>query len=306
VTLEPRPFLKWAGGKRQLLPEFRPFYPDGFAHYHEPFLGSGAVFFDLWNLGKLERARATLTDENGDLIGCYLRVRDSTSQVIDELSRLAEGHVRAGRDHYYGVRDRLFNPARRKWRAAGGSAGDYPPALAATLIYLNRTGYNGLFRLNADGEFNVPPGSYEHPRILDVDRLRIAAAALSAPTVEIRQATFDEVQHEASAGDFVYLDPPYAPLSKTAQFRSYTSRGFSDDDQKRLQELVIALANRDIGVMLSNSTARVVTSLYEKNRATRKVGLRAYRVPARRAINSRATGRGAVEELLVTNLPRRS
>jgi DNA adenine methylase len=299
---EPRPFLKWAGGKRQLLSQFRRFYPESFVAYHEPFLGSGAVFFDLWNLGKLAGRRAILTDHNADLIGCYLRVRDSASGVIAALDRLAHGYERHGRAHYYKVRDDEFNPARRAWRTSGGQPASYGAELAAMLIYLNRTGFNGLFRLNGDGDFNVPAGRYDRPRIVDADRVRAVAGVLASPSVEILESRFEAVGERAHEGDFVYFDPPYAPLTRTAQFTSYTSRGFDDDDQQRLADIAVKLSTRRVHVMLSNSTAPGVTSFYERNVTARRAGLRAYRVPARRAINSHAGRRGTIDELLVTNL----
>jgi DNA adenine methylase len=300
---QPRPFLKWAGGKRQLLPQLRRFYPDDFRRYHEPFLGSGAVFFDLWNLGALRARAAILSDDNADLVGCYLAVRDATNAVIETLERLAEGHAQHGKVWYYRVRDEEFNPGRRAWRRGGAHAAAYPADLAAMLIYLNRTGYNGLFRVNAAGDFNVPMGRYDRPRILDAAGLRAVAAVLAAPGIEIAEARFEQIGARAARGDFVYFDPPYAPLSRTAQFRSYTARGFADDDQERLRDLVVKLARRRVHVLLSNSTAPVITTLYEHDPRAGAVGLQAHRVSARRAINSRAQRRGAVEEMLVTNLP---
>jgi DNA adenine methylase len=174
-----RPLLKWAGGKRQLLPALRTFYPTVFGSYIEPFFGSGAVFFDLWRLGRLHRRRVLLIDSNPDLIGCYQAVCDHADQVAAELDRLAEGHARHERDHYYSVRDDQFNVLRASRRRPDGSIA-YTPALAAMLIYLNRTGFNGLFRVNASGAFNVPVGRYERPRIVDRDRLREAASARRA------------------------------------------------------------------------------------------------------------------------------
>jgi DNA adenine methylase len=297
-----RPFLKWAGGKRQLLPQLRRFYPPRFATYHEPFLGSGAVFFDLVGRGDLAARGAVLTDENPDLIGCYLRVRDSVDAVIGGLERLERGHTSGGADHYRRVRDERFNPRRQAWRTAGGSLDAYGPDLAAMLIYLNRTGYNGLFRVNQSGGFNVPPGRYLNPRITDAALLRQVSATLGAPGVQLSLGSFEAVVDRAAAGDFVYFDPPYAPLSPTANFRSYTARGFSDTDQARLQQVTVSLAKRGVTVLLSNSTAPVVLELFETDGAATAAGLRAVRVPARRAINTRADRRGVVEELLVTNL----
>jgi DNA adenine methylase len=184
-------------------------------------------------------------------------------------------------------------------------AGSYPAELAAMLIFLNRTGYNGLFRLNAAGRFNVPAGSYERPTIADEPRLVAAAEILVNPRVSILHAPFQHIERAAEANDFVYFDPPYEPVSKTAAFRSYTARGFAADDQRRLQELVITLARRGVRVMLSNSTAPTIGELYETSADATGAGLRAYRLRARRAINSKATRRGHVHELLVTNVAER-
>ena len=158
-TGEVRPILKWAGGKRQLLPELRPFYPRHFNRYLEPFLGSGAVFLDLHNRGLLEGRTVALSDINADIIGCYLAVRDEVDEVIGALRELERDYQLGGDAHFYGVRDRAFNPARRYVRARPDPAAAYTPRLAAMLIFLNRTGYNGLFRLNASGDYNVRPGA---------------------------------------------------------------------------------------------------------------------------------------------------
>lgn len=302
-----RPFLKWVGGKRQLLPVLRRFYPASFGRYFEPFVGSGAVFFDLLGRKSIDGHGVVLSDDNADLIGCYRRVADSLDQVIAHLEHLAAGHASGGREHYLHVRDRRFNPSRAAWREAGGDIDRYSSELAAMLIYLNRTGYNGLFRLNASGEYNVPPGRYDNPKILDRPLLTMAAGALAAPNVSIRRAAFDRVLDDAREGDFVYFDPPYAPLSATANFRGYTGRSFSGRDQQRLQQVMIELARRHVQVVLSNSTAPEVTQLFERNAEAQAAGLTAWRFPARRAVNSRADRRGAVQELVVANLkPRRA
>jgi DNA adenine methylase len=299
-----RPFLKWVGGKRQLLPVLRHHYPDVIGRYFEPFVGSGAVFFDLLGGGRLAGRDVVLSDDNADLIGCYRRVAGDVEGVIAALDALAAEHARDGRACYLRVRDERFNPQRAAWQAGGGGVDDYSTALAAMLIYLNRTGYNGLFRLNASGEFNVPPGRYERPKIVDRALLAAVSAALAAPNVTVTRAAFDHVLTQAAAGDFVYFDPPYAPVSATANFRGYTGRGFTDLDQQRLQTVAIALAERGVHVVLSNSTATAVTRLYERNPAARAAGLRTWRVPARRAVNSRAAARGHVEELVVSNVRR--
>jgi DNA adenine methylase len=292
-----RPILKWAGGKRQLLPALRRYYPSEFQTYFEPFLGSAAVFLDLHNRRLLGRG-ARLSDSSADLIGCYVAVRDAVEEVIEELERLADGHRDRGPAHYYEVRGR-FNPLRRE---LADTPSQYPPALAAMLIYLNRTGYNGLFRLNARGEFNVPAGRYERPVICDADNLRLVSAALRQPSVRIETARFDVALAGARPGDFVYLDPPYAPTSRTASFTSYTQGGFAAGDQARLQALVVGLAREGCRMLLSNSTAPAIRRLYADDRHARDAGLRAFTVPARRAINSRVSRRGPVLEFVITNI----
>ena len=300
-----RPFLKWAGGKRQLLPALRDFYPDGFGTYHEPFLGSGAVFFDL--AGRLANGRVRLTDVNADLIGCWLRLRDNPDEVIAGLRELATGYRKAPDEHFYRVRNDEFNPARREIMNGNGLRAEaYTPDLAAMFIYLNRTGYNGLFRLNSTGLFNVPRGRYKNPRICDEDNLRRVSSTLSALSARIEHASFDAVLQSARAGDLVYFDPPYAPLSTTARFTSYTSDGFGSRDQRYLQQVLIELARRKCHVVLSNSTAPEIAGLYDGNKDAERVGLRAHTVPARRAINSDASRRGHVDEYVITNVRRRA
>src|SRR6186713_1610071 len=166
-----RPILKWAGGKRQLLPELRPFYPREFDRFVEPFLGSAAVFLDLHNLGLLEGRRVILSDINADVIGTYLTVRDFPGQVVKALRVLEADYKAGGAAHFYDVRDRAFNPARRAIHQLPDPAAAYTPSLAAMLIYLNRTGFNGLFRVNLRGEFNVPAGRYSSPLICDEGNL---------------------------------------------------------------------------------------------------------------------------------------
>jgi len=296
-----QPFLKWAGGKRQLLPTLRRFYPTTFSRYWEPFLGSGAVFFDLHARGLLAARGAVLTDSNPDLIACYAAIRDCPEQLIEELNRLAHDHQRRGSAHYYEVRGERFNPQRRALAAAARGLA-YTPALAAMFIYLNRTGYNGLFRLNADGEFNVPAGRYPKPRICDAENLRRAAAALRAPGVTLDHHRFDRLFEDARAGDFLYLDPPYAPLSPTSRFTGYTAQGFNLQDQERLKRVILALVARGCHIVMSNSTAPDITELYVNDAAVAAAGLRCHTVAARRAINSNASRRGRVDEYVITNV----
>ena len=297
-----RPFLKWAGGKRQLLPRLRRFVPPTFSRYFEPFLGSGAVFLDLYSRGAIEDRPAVLSDTNADLIGCYAAVARSVEDVILELQRLAASHRSDDERLYYEVRDERFNPLRRRLHDHGPGSPAYPANLAAMFVYLNRTGFNGLYRLNARGDFNVPAGRYTDPRICDATNLRAVAIALRSSDVHMKEEGFDDAVSACGPGDLVYLDPPYAPLSSTSSFTSYTARGFSDADQGRLQKVVVDLACRGCFVVLSNSTAPIISELYENDRTARKAGLRAHRVPARRAINSNASRRGTVEEYIISNV----
>jgi DNA adenine methylase len=297
------PLLKWVGGKRQLLPELRRFYPSTFGRYIEPFFGSGAVFFDLHGSGRLRHCDVVLVDSNPDLIGCYASVRDEPLAVASALDELAVGHARVGRRHYYEVRDERFNPAREDRRRADRTI-EYTPELAAMLIYLNRTGFNGLFRVNRQGGFNVPAGRYAHPRIVDRDKIQRVSDALRNPRVRLVCGSFEDVDAQAVAGDFLYIDPPYAPVSRTASFTAYTSSSFDGRDHERLQRLVIRLAARGCHVLLSNSTAGAIVALYDGNADARAAGLTALRVAARRTVNRDAAGRGPVEEYLITNIAR--
>jgi DNA adenine methylase len=293
------PLLKWAGGKRQLLPALRRFYPAAFARYFEPFVGSGAVFFDLNSTGRIADRRAILTDANPDLIGCYRAVRDEPEPILERLDSLARGRAADPIAHFYATRE-AFNAARTRLPAEAPDR--YSPDLAAMLIYLNRTGYNGLFRLNALGGYNVPAGRYANPRISDPALLRAVSAILARRQVSLAWRPFDSVLGIARAGDFLYFDPPYAPVSGTSSFTSYTAQRFTLADQARLLDVVIGLADRGCQVVVSNSSAPAIATLYEDDRRVAAAGLRVHRVPARRAINSRASARGPVVEFILTNV----
>ena len=300
-----RPLLKWAGGKRQLLRRLAEHFPPRFDRYVEPFVGSGAVFFHLSASGLLAGRAVDLCDVNADLIGCYHALRDRTEEVITALGALERDHRRRGEECYYEVRDRRFNPMRAALFARAGdpqdAAGAYPPALAAMLIFLNRTGFNGLYRLNRRGEFNVPAGRYTDPRICDADHLRDVASAFRQSGVTIRYRSFDVTLAQCGAGDFVYCDPPYAPLSATSSFAHYTAGGFTSFDQQRLQAAVLAACRRGAHLVVSNSSATEIWRLYGTPQAV-KAGLQIQSVPARRAINSRAASRGPVDELIISNV----
>jgi DNA adenine methylase len=299
--------LKWAGGKRQLLPVLAEYYPAKFSRYIEPFMGSAAVFFDLLKSGRLARRPVFLADVNPDLIGCYRTLRDRPEAVIRALASLARRYQSGGAACYYDVRDARFNAQRAALQARAETPGDiadmYTPELAAMLIFLNRTGFNGLFRLNRNGGFNVPIGRYANPRICDEAHLRAVSAALSRPGVTIDLKPFERTLAEAGAGDFVYCDPPYAPLSRTSSFANYTADGFTSFDQRRLQQSVVAACTRGAYVVVSNSSASEIMKAYTTLEA-QKALLEIRAVPARRAINSKASSRGPVDELIISNVKR--
>ena len=264
------PFLKWAGGKRQLLAHIEALLPERIDTYFEPFLGGAAVFFRLAASGRFRRA--VLADANPELVNCYRAIRDDVDGVIGELRKF-----RNERALYYRVRRR--DPATLS-----------PAARAARLIYLNRCGYNGLYRVNSKGQFNVPFGRYRRPVICDEPRLRAAAAALR--NVKIVCGDFATTLENAGPRDFAYLDPPYVPLSATASFTAYAKRDFGNDDQERLAAVLRAFGARKIPALLSNSDCRITRDLYQGFEDIQ-------RVPARRAINSVGHARGPVDELLV-------
>lgn len=272
------PILKWAGGKRELLPEITARAPSAFGRYHEPFLGGGAVFFHL------EPSNGSVNDVNPRLARFYRVVRDHPEALVEE-SRTHE-HDEA---YYYDARD-AFNDLRR----VESPSRDGRVREASLLLYLNRTGFNGLYRENADGEFNVPVGRYANPDWVQADRVRAASRVLSG--IDVTCGDFASVVDVATAGDFVYLDPPYQPVSATADFTSYSAEGFDRDDQRRLRDVAVELDESGVHVVLSNSPP--VAELYEPRDAF-DVGY----VDASRAINSDADGRGDVAELLVTNVP---
>ena len=286
------PFLKWAGGKGQLLDRLYARRPPRFGAYHEPFIGSGALYFHLRTEHRINGG-ATISDINPTLMCTYRAVRDDVDELIERLTALEAAHDPwSPGDAYYPARDR-FNEL----------AGDTSIERAALMIYLNRTGFNGLYRENSKGLFNVPVGRYAKPRIVNEHGLRSASLALK--DAELRQERFDHVLDRAKPGDFVYFDPPYHPLNVTSSFTSYAQDGFTADDQRRLAELFRTLASRGVHCLLSNSTAPLIVDLYE-GLAADDPSIVIERVSARRAINSRAESRGEIEELLVRSYALRS
>ncbi len=275
------PFLKWAGGKARLVPTVAAALEGvAVARYIEPFLGGGAMFFGLRARGLM--APAILADANAELVAAFAAVRDRVEEVIAALEPMAAAYLAADR------------PGRRElYYCIRASEPGTPAERAARLIFLNRTCYNGLYRVNRQGRFNVPHGRYARPLICDAANLRACAAELA--TAELHAADFEAICALAGPGDFVYLDPPYHPLSATANFTAYTEQAFGWADQERLAAAVRALAARGAWFALSNSAHPAIARLYE--------GLQPLTVPMSRAINSRPAGRAPVPEFLFTNLP---
>ena len=265
----PRPFLKWVGGKTQLLEQLGPLLPAAFRRYYEPFVGGAALFFDL--RAARPEMPAFLRDVNTELVDCYVAVRDHVDSLIEEL----RGH-RYESEHYYEVRAQ--RPA------------DLPLARrAARTIFLNKTGYNGLYRVNRSGQFNVPFGRFTNPLFCDVENLRACSRALQG--VSIEQGDFTSVLRHAKKGDFVYFDPPYVPLSPTSDFTAYIPGGFREPEQRQLAKVFGKLAQRGVQVMLSNSDTKLVRDLY--------AGFRIDVVYASRSVNSNGARRGKLPEIVV-------
>jgi DNA adenine methylase len=263
--------VKWAGGKRQLADVLLKNAPEAFNGYHEPFVGGGALFFKLWAQGRIKRAY--LNDYNPDLMNLYQVVKARPGELVEELSSKHYPNEKAA---YYQLRQ---------------AEPQEPVLRAARFVYLNRTGFNGLYRVNSGGKFNVPYGRYKNPKICDEENISLVSAALRGAV--LLNKDFSIVLEHAKQRDFVYFDPPYHPISKTSSFTSYTKADFSENEQVRLRDVYSELDGRGAFVMLSNSSAPLITELYS-NYQTQNV-------LARRAINCKADRRGPVNEVLVSN-----
>ena len=289
-----RPFLKWAGGKSQLLPEIRRVYPEGLGttitRYAEPFLGGGAVLLDMLSTYRLEAVYAS--DTNGELINAYCCVRDRLEELLERLHRLEEDYLsldsQARKDFYYRIRAQ-FNEGER------GNKED--AERAALLLFLNRTCFNGLYRVNARGEFNVPAGAYKNPTICDEDNLRRVSGLLQG--VELVCAPYTQVEEFADERTFLYADPPYRPLNQTSSFTAYTKNSFGDQEQRELAVFLKELAQRGVKVAASNSDPHN-TDPQDNFFDELYAGCTLRRIAASRMINSDAAARGKVSELLIT------
>lgn len=277
ISEKAKPFVKWVGGKRQLLTQFRRmnlYPPEKFDPikntYFEPFVGGGAVFFDLLP------QNAVLSDMNKELVSTYNVIKNDVDALIKSLKKHKH-------DKEYFLKIRAKNPEKLS-----------DLEVASRFIFLNRTAFNGMYRVNSSGGFNVPFGKYENPMICDDVNLRRVSKALEKVT--IKHQDYKEVLKKAKKGDFIYFDPPYYPLSKTASFTAYTKDAFMDKEQIELRDTFVELHKRGCFVMLSNSDAPFINKIYGEVK-----GARISKVQAGRAINSKASGRGKITEVLVTN-----
>ena len=280
----PRPFLKWVGGKGQLLDELlnRVDMAGAIGRYHEPFVGGGALFYAMVRTKRLGKKNAYLSDYNPRLVATYEGVKNDVDGVIKRLLKHKKNH---SEEYYYAVREKL-----REDIGNGGPRNTTEHA--ARIIYLNKTGYNGLYRENNKGLYNVPFGRYKNPQICDEDNLHACSLALGK--ANLSHAHFEKVVEKAQEGDFVYFDPPYDPVSKTAAFTNYAKGGFNEDSQRLLAEKARELDKAGVKFLLSNSYTDFIRSLYEEDFTVEAVS-------ANRNINSNPGKRGAIQEALVRN-----
>lgn len=271
------PVLKWAGGKRTLIPDIINLFPTDFKDrsYHELFIGGGAVFF------KIKPKTGTINDVNSHLMNFYRVVKDNPQELISEASKYSYN-----KKSYYNLRERFNQPNLSKIENA------------ALLLYLNKTAFNGLYRVNSKGKFNVPFGRYKNPTI--VPKKRILTASNILKNIEINNEDFSYILDVAEKGDVCYLDPPYQPISSTAYFTSYSKKGFNFIEQIRLRDLCISLSEKEIFFVLSNSYTEQIEKLYSEVKEFKIIT-----VKAKRAISSKASTRGAIKEILVTNIPKK-
>ena len=275
LTVNAPTFVKWAGGKRQLIEQFKVFFPNKAERYFEPFVGSGAVAFYMIQKNNLKEIY--LSDINEELINCYSVIKNNVEELIEILKEYKKNH---NKEFYYKVREQDSSLLSHLYRAA-------------RFIYLNKTCFNGLYRVNSQGKFNVPMGDYKNPGIVQEQELRFISKLLKCTTLKVM--SFDKVLEYAKKGDFVYFDPPYYPLKKGKNFTTYTKDRFLETEQIRLAEVFKELDKRGCSVMLSNSDTDFVKNLYG--------GFNIHTVKANRMINCDATKRGKINEIVVTNYP---
>ncbi len=278
-TKQYQPFIKWVGGKRGLLKQILPLFPKKFNNYYEPFIGGGAVFFELYSKGLLKNKKIVLSDINSELINTYNIIKTNPYELITNLENYKAQH---NKEFYYKIRE-----LDRKEDYKNLSNLEK----ATRFLYLNKTCFNGLYRVNKKGYFNTPIGSYKNPNIADRDVILSASEALQ--NVTIKQQSFKEILKEVEKDDLVYFDPPYYPLNDTSNFTSYDSNCFLEDEQFELFEVFDKLADNDVKVVESNSDTKFIKELYKKY----DIQI----VNANRFINSKSNGRGKITEVLIRN-----
>ena len=272
-----QPFLKWAGGKRQLLPILKEHKPQHFTQYYEPFIGAGALLFCL------QPKKSIINDTNDELINCYRVIKDNPEKLLELCQQHRENN---SKEHFYSLREQ---DRRDDFKDKS------PQERAARIIYLNKTCFNGLFRVNSSGQFNVPYGNYSNPVIADPAVIRSVSAYLNQRDVRIRQGDFAKAVANARKGAFIYFDPPYHPISDTSSFTGYSVNGFGEEEQVRLKELCDKLSKRGCQVLISNSSASLIKKLYSDP------NYEIEEVKASRAINAVGSRRGRINELLIHN-----
>lgn len=268
------PVLKWVGGKRQLLPEIRKYIPQNISTYYEPFLGGGAVLFDI--LPK----KAVVNDVNTELINVYEVIRDDVESLIEDLAK----HKNEA-DYFYEIRALDRDPDKYSLLS--------DVERASRIIYLNKTCFNGLFRVNRAGHFNTPFGKYKNPNIQNAETLRAVSRYFNITNIKFLSTDFDEAVKGCRKGAFVYFDPPYDPVSDSSSFTGYAKGGFDRNEQKRLKELCDKLNDRGVKFLLSNSSTDFIMDLYKDYNIEI--------IQAKRSINSNGKNRGEVDEVLVRN-----
>ena len=275
---EPKPFVKWVGGKRQLMQELENNLPKQFGTYHEPFLGGGAVMFNL--LSKEPRLPCNVSDFNSDLILAYVTIRDKLGKLIESLENHSKNYHKDSVEYYYEVRKQEPKQQIEK---------------VSRLLFLNKTCFNGLYRVNKKGQFNVPLGRYTNPNIVNKENLTEVSKILQSKKIKISCRDFEAVLDDAKKDDLVYFDPPYQPVSSTANFTSYTHRDFTEDDLERLADLGDQLNSKGCHVLLSNSNSKIVKDVFSKKY------WKISSIDANRAINSNAQKRTGHKEIIIKN-----
>ena len=278
ILVTPKPFVKWAGGKRQLIPILNQNIPESFGTYYEPFLGGGALLFHI--LTDKNGQKCSISDLNSDLVLAYTTIRDRIDSLIASLKNHEKNYQKNSESYYYSIRE--SNPRSEIEKTS-------------RLIFLNRTCFNGLYRVNSKGKFNVPLGKYSNPNIVNEENLRAVSHILQSSRISIKCRDFEAVLRDAKKGDLIYFDPPYQPTSATANFTSYTNKDFTYDDLTRLAELCLKLDSRGCNVLLSNSDSKEVADIFATN------PWKITRIEANRSINSNSKKRTGHFELLIKN-----